>query len=78
MFRRGDEDALLHQAGGVADFGDVTADGLNLKTIKIGTAKNNTGARGRRNDVKSDGSAAVQAYAVAGGLGTDCLFVGRK
>jgi len=39
-----DEDALFHQAGGITHTGDVPADGLNLKTIKVGAAEDNAGA----------------------------------
>lgn len=39
VFRGGDEHALSHQAGGVADAGNVATDGGNLEVVKIGAAE---------------------------------------
>ncbi len=42
-----DENAFFHQAGGVADFGDVVANGFDLEAIEVGAAKQDAGAAGR-------------------------------
>jgi hypothetical protein len=47
VFRGGDEDALTHEAGGVADLGDVAADGGDFESVEIGAAEDHAGARGR-------------------------------
>jgi hypothetical protein len=38
----GDEHALFHEAGGVADAGYVAAGGFDLKAIEIDAAKNDS------------------------------------
>src|ERR1700728_1557833 len=50
VLRGGDEHALAHEAGGVADFGDVTPDGGNIEAIEVGTAKDDaaTGRSGQK------------------------------
>jgi len=46
----GDENALFHQAGGIADAGYIATDGLYLKTIQVDAAKDYAcGGRGRKN-----------------------------
>ncbi len=46
MFGGGDEHALAHQAGGVADLGDVAADGWDFEVVEIGAAEDDAGAGG--------------------------------
>jgi len=43
----GDEDALAHEAGGVADFGDVPAGGGDFEIVEIGAPEDDSAA-GRR------------------------------
>ena len=40
-----DEHALFHQAGGVADLGDIAADGLDLEAVEVGAAEDDAGSR---------------------------------
>ena len=47
MFGGGDEHALAHEAGGVADFGDVAADGGDFEVVEVGAAEDDAGT-GRR------------------------------
>src|SRR3984957_8729216 len=44
MLGGGDEHALTHDAGGVADLGDISAGGRNLVIVQIGAAENNARA----------------------------------
>jgi hypothetical protein len=61
----GDEHAFFHQAGGVADAGNVAADGFDLEAVQIGAAKYDAGAgRGGKN-AHGDGSATVQSDSTA-------------
>jgi hypothetical protein len=49
MLGGGDEHTLAHDAGGVADFGYISARGRNLVIVQVGAAKNNAGpGRGRQ------------------------------
>ena len=58
----GDEHALAHEAGGVADFGDVAADGGNLEVVEVCAAEDDAGAGGRGEQPHGDRSAGVEAY----------------
>ena len=71
----GDEHAFLHQAGGVADLGDVAADGFDFKAVKVGAAKHNARARGGRQDSKMNRGSAMEADAAAFGRIPNCSFV---
>jgi len=75
MFSGGNQHALLHQTGGVADARDVPADGFDLKTVQINAVKHDARPRGCRQDSQVDGSAAVQTYPGAFHRPTNCLFV---
>ena len=46
MFGGGDQHALAHQAGGVADAGDVAPAGGDGEIVEIGAAENDSGAGG--------------------------------
>src|SRR6202021_4031406 len=61
VLRGGDEHALAHEAGGVADFGDVTPDGGNIEAIEVGTAKDDaaTGRSGQK--LHANGRAAMES-----------------
>ena len=75
MFSGGNQYALLHQTGGVADPRDVSADGFDFKTVQINAVKHDAGPRGRRQNSQVDGSAAVQTYPGAFHRPTNCLLV---
>ena len=68
----GDEHALAHEAGGVADLGDVAAGGGDFEVVEVGAAEENAAAAGRGQQPHLDGSSAVQAD--AGEL--DCVGYG--
>jgi hypothetical protein len=59
----GDEHALAHEAGGVADLGDVAAGGGDFESIEIGAAKDDARAGGGGQEAHAHGSAAVKANA---------------
>jgi len=63
MFGCGNQDALPHQAGGVADLLNMTPTGGYLETVQIGADKNDTG-RGRcGKDTDADWNARMKADA---------------
>ena len=69
----GDEDALAHEAGGVADLGDVAAGGGDFEVVEVGPAEENAAAAGGGQQPHLNGSSAVQAdsgklYGVGYGL----------
>ena len=54
MLGGGDQDALLHQACGVADAGDVAAYRLDLKAVEVNAAEDNAGVRRSRENSQLD------------------------
>ena len=50
----GDEHALAHEAGGIADLGHVAADGGNFEVVEIGAAEDDAGAGGRGQKAHGD------------------------
>src|SRR5476649_2005807 len=58
----GDEDALAHQAGSVADAGHVTPTGGNLEIVEIGADENDAGRNRSGKNSDLDRHAAVQPY----------------
>ncbi len=71
----GDEDALLHQAGGVADLGHVAADGLDLVAIEIGAAEDDAGAGRSGQYTQANRGPAMKTDAVAFCGLANCAFV---
>ena len=59
----GEQDALLHQAGGVADARDVADVRLDFEIIEIHAAKNDTGIRRRRHEPQMAANGCVKADA---------------
>jgi len=57
----GDEHTLAHEAGGVADLGDVAASGWDLEVVEVGSAKEDTTAAGRGEQAHSHRGSTVQA-----------------
>ena len=62
MLGGGDEHALAHEAGGVADLGDVAADGGNFEVVEVGAAEDDAGAGGRGQKPHGDGCAGMESY----------------
>ena len=77
MFGGGDEHAFLHQARGVAHFGDVAAVGLDLITIKVNTAEDDAGRGGGGQDAQGNSNTAVKSYALTFDRAANCLLVYR-
>ena len=57
----GDEDALAHEAGGVADLGDVAADGGDFEVVEIGAAEDECRSRRGGQQPHLNRGSAVQA-----------------
>jgi len=74
----GDEHALLHQAGGIADAGHVAADCLDLKAIEIDAAEHDAGSGRCRQNAQANGRAAVQANPLALHNRADCLLLAQE
>ena len=70
----GDEDALLHQAGGVADFCDVLADGGYVEAVEVDAAEDDSAARRGGKDSQMHGRSAVKADAAAFDGGSNCAL----
>ena len=75
MLGGGDEHAFFHQAGGIANLGDVAARGLDLVIIEINSAEDNAGACSCRQNAETHRNPAVQSYTFALDRGTNCLLV---
>jgi hypothetical protein len=76
----GDEHALLHQTGGVADAGYVASAGFDGKTVEVRAMKNDSGSRRRGQDAQANRGAAVETLSCAGHSGANCSLVcqGRR
>ncbi len=59
VFGGGNEDALAHEAGGVADAGDVFIAGGDGEIVEVGAAENDTGAGGGGGHAQLYGDTAV-------------------
>jgi len=74
MLGGGEQDALLHEAGGVADARDVVAVGFDRKIVEIHAAENDAGVRRSREEPEVGVDASVETHtlsfnrAVDGGL----------
>src|SRR5258706_16064224 len=78
MLGGGDENALLHQAGGVADASYVTSTGFDREAFQVGAMKHNSGPRRCRQNPQADGCAAVDAHSCARDRSTNCLLVCQR
>ena len=65
VFGGGNQHALFHQAGGIADTGNVAAVGLDLEVIQIGSSKHNSRSGRGRENLQAYRCAAVQSNATA-------------
>jgi len=74
VFGGGDEDALAHEAGGVADTGDVTEAGGDLEAFEVGAAEDDAGASGGGEDVYAGRNTMVEADAFGRDGSANCGF----
>ena len=58
----GEQDALLHEAGGVTDASDVVAVGLDRKIVQVNAAENDAGIRGSREKPEVSVDAGVETH----------------
>jgi len=70
----GDEHAFLHERSGVADLGDVAADGCDFEAIEVGAAENNARVGRGGKDAEMDGSTAVESDAATFDGVSNCAF----
>ena len=63
MFGCGNQDALPHQAGSVADLLDVTPASRDLKAVQVGANKNDTGGGRGGKDTDANRNAGMKADA---------------
>ena len=70
----GDEHALLHQAGGVADLGDVLADGWHVESVEIDAAKHDARSSRSGQDAQMYGRSAVEPDATTFDGGSNCAL----
>ena len=74
----GDEHALLHQAGGVADAGYVASTGFDGEAVKVGAVEYDSSSGWRGENSQADWGATVQTDSGAGYRSTNCLLVGQR
>jgi hypothetical protein len=72
-----DENAALHQAGGVADSGYIPPNRFDSEAIKVHATETDTRACCARKDAHRYRSAAVETYSVETGRLSDCLFLNQ-
>ena len=78
MLRGGDQYALAHEAGGVADLGDVATDGGDFEVVEVGAAKDNAGTGRSRQEAHGNGCAGMQTDSREGERFSErLLHVGR-
>jgi hypothetical protein len=77
MLGGGDEDALAHEAGGVADFGDVAPEGGDEEVFEVLTDEDDSRAGGCGEDADGDGDAGMEANAGAFDGALDGGFVSQ-
>jgi len=75
MFGGRNQYAFFHQAGRVADAGNILANCLNFKTVKVNAAEDNARVRRRGQDAQFDRRSRVQADTLALYSYADCLFL---
>ncbi len=66
------------RAGGVADLGNVAADGFHFEAIEVGAAEDNARARRGRQDSQMNRGSAMQSNATAFGGLPNCSFVNQR
>ena len=78
MLGGGNQYAFLHQAGGVADLGDILAAGFDLVSFEIGAAKHDARSRAGGKDAEVDWGSTVKAHATARDRTSDCSLEYQK
>ena len=64
MLGGGDEHAVLHQAGGVADARNVADVRFDLEIVEIGAAEDDPGVRGRGQQAQPGTHGGVKSYTI--------------
>src|SRR4029077_1938911 len=61
MLGGGEQDAFFHQAGGIADAGDVAAVSFNFEIVEIHAAEDDAGVRRRGYEAEAAGNGGVES-----------------
>lgn len=77
MLGSGDENAALHQAGGVADSGYIPSNRLDREAIEVHATETDTRAGRPREDAHGHRSTAVETYSAEADRLPDCLFLNQ-
>ena len=77
MFSRRNENALPHEARGIAHTGDIAADRLNLEAIQVSAPEHDPGTCGRGQEAEADRGSAMQSDSLAFDSNADCLFLSQ-
>ena len=72
MFGGGEQDTLLHEAGGIADASDVVAMGFDREVVKINAAENNAGIRGSGEETEVRVNTRVKTHTLSFDCAMDC------
>jgi len=68
----GEQDALLHKAGGIADASDVVAMGFDGEVVKIDAAENDPGVRRSGEETKVRVDTGVETHTLSFDCAVDC------
>src|SRR5258708_1100012 len=75
MLGRGDENALLHQAGGVTDAGHIPSAGFNREAFQVRSLEHDSRSRWRGQNPQVDRRAAMETHTAAGDRSANCLLM---
>src|SRR5271169_1288004 len=62
MLRRGEQNSLFHQAGGIADASDIVSLCLNGKIVEVRATKNNSRVGGSRKQADASEHSGVKTH----------------
>jgi hypothetical protein len=62
MLRGGEQDALLHEAGGIADPGDIVTVGFDREIVEVDSTENDASVRGSRLKPELGADACVETH----------------
>jgi hypothetical protein len=77
VFGGRDKHAAAHQAGGIADFGNVASDGFDIEIVEVHAAKDYARTRSRRDDAHFHRRSAMQPNAAETYCIANCLLVNQ-
>jgi len=72
VFGGGEQDTLLHEAGGIANASDVVAMGFDGEVVKINAAEDDAGIRGSGEETKVCVYTGVETHTLSFDCAVDC------